>query len=1210
MHLKYIELFGFKTFPDKIRIPFDRGINVIVGPNGCGKTNIVDAVRFILGEQNLKELRLKSMNDIIFHGSNIRNGSSVALCRGVFENGGGGSFKYKDFSEVMVERRHFKNKETEYKINGISIPYREYLDFFIESGLSKHYSIIDSYKINALLNYKPTELRLFFEEASGITKYKIQKKSASKKLEASVNNLLRIGDMLGEVESRLEDLEKSAKKLEECRLTATEKNRYEYVLYVRSKNKIISDINKYKSELEIYSAQLAEADALIASLLDILTDAKTLFDDIEKTYKTATNEKNSRLIKLAKLCSDIEYLEIKIKDIESEITKKTKEADELDESRKRNAEKLTGLSEKLSTDESNFKNLNEKLNIKAKLLAEKKDLMLRVKGILANIEDEILDIVEKSQNGKNKIIFIDKNIKNIEAKIVETQNNSDKVSAELEDAEISFNQKTQDLKENGLSAETVKKKYLDNENELIGLDKKFNEYFLQKNALEKELIKINIEITKLNEFIKNREGFSEGVKDFLKSKKDYEAFPLLDAIEIESGFENAAAASFGDALETVILDDIDYARKAIEYINADKRGKIKIYIPGKNKNRDRGKSGGGLECKVCNELGLIPIKEKIKLNYKNTSFEEIGQDFYYCEDKNKILDYIERNNFFPEVNIITEDGSIFTPDGFIAAGKDKDDDGANLFINKNKLSEYSALEAVKREELKSIESSLASVQSKIKEHTEIKEKLNDEIRALEMARLTIENDLKHIKNIVEKSKERINILIMESANLEKEKQNEYREKEELQNETALLESEYKLKNAAKNEEELKLASAEKDLEKIKEEETALRIEINSAVQNINFLKKHIKDMEYNLSNYDKRINSLREQKEKYAQEINAASEDLSAKRKSIEVLNLSVKEADIVIKESEVKLESLKEKITATEKDLERTNGRKSDIEKKQNSLQAYININNEKLAEIDSNNAAVRLLDGLSEEDRIFIDGIADLSDNNIKKNIEELSVKIKEIGNVNMNADEEYKAALERSDFLGKQKKDLETSIDTLNGIIKKLDAVSKEKFKSSMYDIRQKFKELFVFLFGGGNADILSVVSKVSEELEFDRSQKLEANQKETDAEEMQGMEINVQIPGKKFTGINILSQGERVLVAVSLLFAIFLTKKTPFCVIDEVDAPLDFANNARYNKLIEEISNYSQIIMITHNKKTMEVGKNIFGVTSKHPGISGIVSVAMN
>ncbi|MCL4533255.1 MAG: chromosome segregation protein SMC [Deltaproteobacteria bacterium] len=1209
MHLKYIELFGFKTFPDKIRIPFDKGINVIVGPNGCGKTNIVDAVRFILGEQNLKELRLKSMNDIIFHGSNIRNGSSVALCRGVFENSAGGSFKYKDFSEIMVERRHFKNKETEYKINGISVPYREYLDFFNESGLSKHYSIIDSYKINSLLNFKPAELRLFFEEASGITKYKIQKKSASKKLEAAVNNLLRIGDLLGEVESRLEDLEKSAKKLEEYRLAETEKNRYEYVLYFRSKNKIISDIEKYKSELEIYSAQLAEAGARIASLLDMLTDAKTSFDDIEKTYKTAANEKNSRLIELAKLGSDIEYLEIKIKDMESEITKKTKEADEQDESRKRNAEKLTGLKEKLLNDESNFKNLNEKLNITAKSLSEKKEFMLKAKGILADIEDEILDIIEKSQNGKNKIIFIDKNIKNIEAKIIETQNNADKISAELKDAEVSFSQKNLDLKDNELSAETVKKRYSDNEAELIRLDKEFNEYFSQKNALEKELIKVNVEITKLKEFIGNREGFSEGVKDFLKSKKDYETFPLYDAIEIEPGFENAAAASFGDAVETVILDNIGYARKAIEYINADKRGKIKIFIPGKNKNKNDSENGG-LECEVCRELNLVPIKEKIKLNYKNISFEDIGKDFYYCEDKNKILDYIERNNFFPEVNIITDDGSIFTSDGFISAGKDKDDDGANLFINKNKLSEYSALESVKKEELKSIETSLASVQSKIKEHKENKEKISGKIRALEMARFAIESDLKHIKNIVEKSKERYNILIRESANLEKEKQNEYGEKEELQDEIILLESEYKLKNAAKNEEEQKLAAAEKDIEKIKEEETALRIEINSAGQNINFLKKQIKDLEYNLSNYDKRINSLREQNEKYAREINAASEDLSAKRKNIEALNLSVKEADILIKESEAKLESLKEKISAAEKDIERANERKSDIEKKQNSLQAYININNEKLAEIDSNSAAVRLAGGLSEEDKIFIDGIADLSDNNIKKNIEQLSVKILEIGNVNMNAAEEYKTALERFDFLGKQKKDLENSIETLNGIIKKLDAVSKEKFKSSMSDIRQKFKELFVFLFGGGNADILSVVSKVSEEIEFEASQKPELNEKEADAEETQGMEINVQIPGKKFTGINILSQGERVLVAVSLLFAIFLTKKTPFCVIDEVDAPLDFANNARYNKLIEEISNYSQIIMITHNKKTMEVGKNIFGVTSKHPGISGIVSVAMN
>jgi Chromosome segregation ATPases len=209
--------------------------------------------------------------------------------------------------------------------------------------------------------------------------------------------------------------------------------------------------------------------------------------------------------------------------------------------------------------------------------------------------------------------------------------------------------------------------------------------------------------------------------------------------------------------------------------------------------------------------------------------------------------------------------------------------------------------------------------------------------------------------------------------------------------------------------------------------------------------------------------------------------------------------------------------------------------------LQAYININNEKLAEIDSNSAAVRLSGGLSEEDKIFIDGIADLSDNNIKKNIEQLSVKILEIGNVNMNAAEEYKAALERFDFLGKQKKDLENSIETLNGIIKKLDAVSKEKFKSSMSDIRQKFKELFVFLFGGGNADILSVVSKVSEEIEFEASQKPELNEKEADAEETQGMEINVQIPGKKFTGINILSQGERVLGSRKPFIRYFFNEK---------------------------------------------------------------------
>ncbi|MCL4542963.1 MAG: AAA family ATPase, partial [Deltaproteobacteria bacterium] len=328
MHLKFVELFGEKLFPDKIRIPFDAGVNIIVGPNGCGKTNIVDAIRFILGEQALRDLRLRDMNDIIFHGSNLREQSSVALCRGVFVNDLPIDFKYKDFSEIMVERRHFKNRETEYRINGFLVSYREYLGFFDESGLSKHYSIVDSSKINAILNYRPGDLRLFFEEASGITKYKTQKKSASKKLEAAQLNLLRINDLYGEAEKRLTLLKGQSEILEKYKELEKDRRRYEFVLYDRFKRKINSEIDKHSEGLNNYSSLFIELTTQTIFIENSLAELKTSLDNFNDKYKQITNEKNKILIDMTKLNSDIDYGTLAIKKLESEIEKKNQEIQE------------------------------------------------------------------------------------------------------------------------------------------------------------------------------------------------------------------------------------------------------------------------------------------------------------------------------------------------------------------------------------------------------------------------------------------------------------------------------------------------------------------------------------------------------------------------------------------------------------------------------------------------------------------------------------------------------------------------------------------------------------------------------------------------------------------------------------------------------------------------------------------------------------------
>ncbi|MHB1698139.1 MAG: chromosome segregation protein SMC [bacterium] len=1197
MHLKFIEIFGFKTFPDKIRIPFHSGINIIVGPNGCGKTNIVDAIRFILGEQNLKDLRLKNMNDIIFHGSNIRNQSSVALCRGVFENDLKSNFRYKDFSEIMVERRHFKNRETEYRINGIPVPYREYLDFFNESGLSKHYSIIDSPKINAILNYKPNELRLFFEEASGITKYKVQKRSASKKLEAAQFNLLRIGDLFDEVEKQLVFLEKASRKLEEYKKLENEKKQYDLTLYYRIKNKIISEIDKYNKELENYSLQLTAAGAKSDSILGGLTDLKTAFDKADAEYKLAVSEKNKCLIELAKLNSDTEYGNANMKNLESEILKKTNEIAEQNESKNKNTEKLGNFKNKLGEDDLNLAKLREELNILNKSVAEKKEFTVKTKGAIEIINDEIFEIIEESQNNNNKLIFNNKNIKNIEVRISDTKDLISKISEEISEFNNILNEKI-NLSGNIVKIiENLKAEHSSNSEKLLSSLEEFDKCRKKKDSLEKELIRINMDISGLTDFIDNREGFSEGTRNFLNAKKDYKVYPLSDLIEIEPGFENAVWEGAGEMLEAVLVNNIEDAEKALNYVGGNKTGEIKIFIPGKRKNNLS--EHKNMPEDISKQLDIVSLKEKIGLNSQDVILEDIGINFYYHNNKNDILEYIKRTGFFPEVDIVTNDGVIFFSNGFITAGKNKNLESQNLFINKKKLSEYKNLKIEKQSEFNNEELLFNAKQLEINGLNIKAARLNEDIKKNEMDELAIKSDIKYLETQHIKSKERFNILKNELNNFENEKIAAYKDEEKLKEEILICENELKLKTGEKLTVEKKLQDFENEFENIKEDETALKIKINSAEQNINFLRKQIRDLESYIFNYDKRIKSLIEQKEKLAIDLDNTVKDLSAKQKDIETVNEKVRWTDNNIKDTEVKLEGLKDGIVNIEKDLESANRQKLNVEKKKDSMQTYISINNEKLAELDSNRDLNGLPKDITEEDKSFIANVDEIDNEGIRKIIEELSSKITDLGDINMNAAREYNEALERLDFLGKQKKDLESSIETLQGIIKKLDTLSKEKFNSSLIQIRQKFKELFAFLFGGGNADILNVAVKPEEQDEDRR-----------DESGLPGMEINAQIPGKKFSGINILSQGERVLVAVSLLFSIFLVKKTPFCVIDEVDAPLDYANNARYNKLIEEISNYSQIILVTHNKKTMEIGKNIFGVTSKHPGISGIVSVSMN
>lgn len=1207
MHLKYLELFGFKTFPDKIRIPFDKGINVIVGPNGCGKTNIVDAVRFVMGEQSLRDLRLKSMDDIIFHGSNSRSRSSVALCRAVFENTSGGSFKYKDFSEIMLERRHYSNRETEYRINGIPTGYREYVDFFNESFLSRHYSIIDSSKINAILSYRPDEMRLFFEEVSGITKYKIQKKAAHKKLESSRFNLLRINDLYAEIEKRESVLEESAKVLEEYRNLDIRRRLSEFVLYERARKKIEEDIKKHAVEFEDFSSQLYAADSANNLILASITGLRMSFDNKEEEFKMVLNEKNALMVESAKISSGIEYSTASINNMDSEIKKKSVEIGEQEALRQKVEKKTQGLKENLAAYTDKLSELKNRQAGASKNVSGKRSETDRIKNEIETISDQLLGMVEKIQYNANKLDFDSKNIKNIDARIADSRNASEKMAAEISNTSSMLEEKEGWLGLALSNLKMLKQNLLKKSGELSVFNETMQRCSARKNALEKDLMGIDINMARLSDFIESRENSSEGVKKLMSVSNDFPAGTLSDFVEIEHGFEKAAWECAGEIFDTVVVNGMEDARKALEFVLSNNAGEIKILVSGMQKKIKRKVPETASFFGDTNNIDAFPFSEKIKINFNGITPEDAGIDFYYVEKSEEIFRYIGIEGNFPDVDIITGDGIIFFSNGLIKGAGNKNSDGMNIFINKNKLIE---LKQLKNEILRGLESEemiLKELREKIETTSSEFESLKKEISTVEMQKATAENDIKHISEQLSRLKERLSILNKERGNLESDRAGIIKEEARLKEEIASTEKELNARSSEKVFMENKLRDYNSELENAREEETALKIEANSIEQNLNYLNKQIKDSLYSAGGYERRIDLLKKQLQDATEERQRTSDGLAASRNSLDNITSRLFDLDSKAKEADTHLAELKKQLVAAEKELESAAREKSVLERKRDSAQTRLDLFKEKLIEIESVSGTYISREDFSENDVMFIAGLEKTADDKIKSDIDVVIGKIAALGDVNMNAAREFAEAMERKSFLEKQKKDLENSINLLLGVIRKLDAVSREKFNSSIAAVRQKFGELFVFLFGGGHADIISVkpLSGAAE-----GGEALEAAASEEQKEKAAGMEISVQIPGKKISGINILSQGERVLVAVSLLFAIFLSRQTPFCVIDEVDAPLDYANNARYNKLIREVSNYSQVVMVTHNKKTMEIGRNIFGVTSKQPGISGIVSVSMN
>ena len=1174
MYLKRLEIKGFKSFPTKTEIVFNEGITAIVGPNGSGKSNISDAVRWVLGEQSAKSLRGDKLEDVIFAGTETKkamNYCEVAItvdnCDNKLDLG---------FSEITIKRRAYRNGESEFFLNNKSCRLKDIKEILLDTGIGKDgYSIIEQGKVDEILSNNPVNRRKVFDEACGISKFRYKKQEAERNLKHTKENLERIDDIYIEIENQLKPLhlqqEKAVKYLELSeKLKSLEVN--SCIKEVEELDVELDELNKHSELLGNQSSEVQkQKDTIEKNLEETNKEIENIDENINKSQEYINTIKSV----ISQKDAQVNLINEKIRNCKSEI--------------ERNKEELVYIKDKLKNDKNNLeelviqKNKNEEsiCNLKADIKSietDNKDSKEKIENInqkIENLKDEIINLLNNKQEASNKLSTLNANTENINIRkdtidldITEIQNKISKanenISSKLKTIELK-NKYVNDLK-------TYKNK---SNNDLINLTNEVNgiEKTIQKNkfSLNEYNSKLNIYVEMENHY----EGFNKGVKEVLKNKNLQGIQGALgQVIEVPSKFEKSIEAALGAYMQNIKTENESSAKFAINYLKKNNLGRV-TFLPmniiKSNKIDDRNIKQG------TSFIGIASDLIKYDNKYRNIIENILGRTIIIDNIDNAIKFAKENNHKF---KVVTLDGEILNPGGSLTGGSLRT--SGNILSRKRLINEYT-------EKIKS---------------------LNTEIDTLHKRKNNLDINIKTLQDILdENSKDIANLdkeLIIESVEINKFK-------DEVK---ALQENIYKLENEKNG-----LGS---NLEYTLEKTDLIKVEITSIDKKHNENKLEIESLtselkECNIVYDDKKVifdnlnlnlvkqNQIQEGLIKDIQRIENENKQLenkfiqiekSLEEKSIETSKL---EEEIIIEETEKisldkqlvdnarSLETKKLSKDSLKENLDNLNKELKNIDRQYIHLKESLFKVESKIERLKSNREDQ--IKNLFEKYEITLEEATNMKSDNLeidKKHLENLRREIRNLGNVNLDSIKEYETIKERHDFYSEQKKDLEESIEVIEKLIYELEENMKKEFEVNFNEINENFKFVYKRLFGGGHGELKII----------DKNNILESD-----------IEITAQPPGKKMKNLNLLSGGEKALTAISILFSIILAKPTPFCILDEIEAPLDDANIFRFGEFLKELSKETQFISVTHRRGTMEAANYIYGVTMQEKAISKVLSLKL-
>ena len=1177
MYLKSIEVQGFKSFANKIVFDFHNGITGIVGPNGSGKSNVADAVRWVLGEQSAKQLRGAKMEDVIFAGTQNRKPVGFAYVAITLDNSD--HALPVEYDEVTVSRRVYRSGESEYKINGHSCRLRDVTEMFYDTGIGKEgYSIIGQGQIDKILSGKPDERRELFDEAAGIVKFKRRKSAAIKKLENERSNLVRVNDILSELEKQVGPLKQQSEKAKEYLNYKTDLKKY--------------DVNAFLLETDRIRKETAELNGRLKIVDDDLEDSKSEYDNTKSEYEAAENQLNDINTQIDENSQTVSALELENQKLQGEINVFTEQIKTFNANKQLHSERLLDIEKDKQNKNNSVKELREQYDNLNTELSEYNDklaaindtakaLNAEIEGISGQIDNRQNSIYDnlteqstiKAENQKFVTMLEQLEIKKSELTSHIIKGKSDEsaqkqviksLTAELDNAVGKLEDINNSIEESNTSVTQLKAEIAEKNSEL---DKLTQNYHREKSRLE-SLINIT----------ERYDGYGNSIKKIMELKDSNPGIlgVIADIVKVEKQYETAIETALGGTIQNIVTDKESTAKELIGYLKQNKLGRA-TFLP-LNAIHAR----NTLENEACiNEKCVIGVAS----NLVRVSFEYEGLAKYLL-GRILVVDNIDNalliaKKYKYTLRIVTLEGEQLNPGGSMTGGAFRN--SSNLLGRRREIEELKQSVSNTNKQITQEKAAVADLRNQVAKYREALDSYNKLLRETHIRKNTIDVNLKQADLKLSEIIASYGDDIKEQASIDSEILKISESRNQVSGNLNLLDNQ---NEAARKE----IENLGKTLEAKKSEEAAVALKIENLKISHSSIEQKASFINENIERLCKELDNLEEEKTSIQEKISETKELVSAKQADIELVKNS-------IEESERKITAIGEKLEDLRAAKEKVNASHKEFFKKREEL-------NEKIILLEKDSMRLHnqydrleesydsLVDYMWNEYELTYSYALELKSdelnniNDIRKQINILKAAIKKLGDVNVNAIEEYKSVSERYEFMKTQHDDMIEAEESLMKVIEELDEGMRTQFTAKFEEIKVEFDKVFKELFGGGRGTIELVEG---EDI-------LEA-----------GILIISQPPGKKLQNMMQLSGGEKALTAIALLFAIQNLKPSPFCLLDEIEAALDDSNVGRYANYLHKLTKHTQFIVITHRRGTMSAADRLYGITMQEKGVSTLVSV---